>query len=252
MAKQKLTIKNVFVAVGGKEVVSGVSLVVKPGEVHVLMGSNGSGKSSLTLALAGHPAYVVRKGAAVMGGRNIFSLPPEDRVKKGLFLAFQHPVSVPGVPLTSFMRLANNALSGTKTPSLLFRKDFAGILGSLGMPKEFVDRDVNVGFSGGEQRRVEMATMLVIKPKIALLDEIDSGLDVDGLKTVARIVMRMRKEGTAFVLITHTTRLLKYILPTRIHVMDGGKIVKSGNKELLKIIEDKGFGAFAKTRRAKN
>ena len=246
MSKNALTIKNLSVAVERKTVVSNLSLDIKKGEVHVLMGSNGSGKSSLTLALAGHPRYSVINGRAAILGRNILKLYPEERAKAGLFLAFQHPISVPGVPMANFLRLANSAIKNQKIPLLVFRKELAGVFKNIGLAEDFVDRDVNSGFSGGEQRRGELASLLVLEPKVALLDEIDSGLDVDCLKATAKIIENLRKKGTAFLIITHTPRLLKYLVPTKIHVMQGGNIVLSGGNTLLKTIEEKGFKNISK------
>lgn len=229
-----------------KKVVDGVSVNLREGELHVLMGPNGSGKSSLTLALAGDPRYDVKKGQALLNGKNVLKLKPEDRTKEGLFLAFQHPVSLPGVSLVNFLRLANNSINNKRIPMLVWRKHLKDMLETAGLSESFVDRDVNVGFSGGEQRRVELATLVTLRPRVALLDEIDSGLDVDGLKYTAKIIESMRKQGTSFLLITHTTRLLKYVVPTKVYVLKAGKIINGGGRELLNKIDKEGFKNISK------
>ena len=240
-SKTIFSIQKLEVWTKDKRVVEDVSFNLKPGELHVLMGPNGSGKSSLTLALAGDPRYNVKKGKVFLSTKNILKLKPEDRAKEGLFLAFQHPVSLPGVSLVNFLRLANISINKERMPMLVWRKHLTGLLDKAGLSENFVDRDVNVGFSGGEQRRVELATLVTLRPRVALLDEIDSGLDVDVLKYTAKIIENMRRQGTAFILITHTTRLLKYLAPNKVYVLKAGKIISGGGNELLTKIDKEGF-----------
>lgn len=239
-----LTIKNLYVSVEGKEVVRGVSLTVQPGEVHAIMGPNGSGKSSLAMALMGHPNYKVKNqnSKVKVDGKDVLSLTPDQRSKAGLFLAFQYPVAVAGVTVEQFLR----EVAREKSESALdFRKRIFVQAKALGIKEELLKRSLNDGFSGGEKKRVEILQMAILKPKYAVLDETDSGLDIDALKSVASGVRRVVSEQkTGVIVITHYQRILRYLRPNFIHVMVAGKIVKSGGGELAVELEKKGYGAY--------
>lgn len=249
-----MEVKNLYASVGGKEILKGVNLKVGQGEVHSLMGPNGSGKSTLSLAIMGHPKYVIMKGDILLDGKSILGLTADERARKGLFLAFQQPVEVPGVSVSKFLlnalaaRKANGANGGTgaaagapKFPT--FVSDLRSALAESGLEEDFVKRQLNVGFSGGEKKRNEILQMRVLNPKIAVLDEIDSGLDVDALKTVARAVRAQARESGVLV-ITHYQRILKHLNPDFVHVMVGGRIVKSGGHALAAEIEENGYAGL--------
>ncbi len=218
----------------------GVSLSVKEGEIHAIMGPNGSGKSTLANAIMGNPKYTITKGKIIVDGQDIMRLTPDKRAKLGLFMSFQHPSEIPGVAMTGFLRAAYNSIHDN-----LSVKDFMNLLHEkaemLKMPKEFLSRYLNEGFSGGEKKRSEILQMAVLQPKYALLDETDSGLDIDALKTVAEGIKQAAGPGVGIVLITHYQRILKYITPDKVHVMMDGSIVKSGSKELAEELERKGY-----------
>lgn len=235
-----LKIKNLHVSVEGKKILQGVDLVVKPGEIQAIMGPNGSGKSTLAHVIAGHPKYRIEKGEVKIGQRNLLSLTPDQRANLGLFLAFQYPISVEGVTAEQLLRkVARNGLS-----ALAFRKILEEEAEKLGVKQELLRRSLNDGFSGGEKKRLEILQMAVLKPKYAILDETDSGLDIDALKSVANGIWHMAKSKTGIILITHYQRLLQFIKPDFVHVMIGGRIVKSGGKELVEELERSGYGAF--------
>ncbi len=236
----KLEIKDLHVAIDGKSILKGISLVVNPGEVHALMGPNGSGKSTLSYVLAGHPKYKVEKGDILVDGRSILAMSPAERAKLGLFLAFQHPTEVQGVGLSKFLftlaKLKNDKLS-----IIDFKKQLAANLSLLGVEKSFVEREVNVGFSGGEKKRAEVLQLLTVRPQLAVLDEMDSGLDVDSLQVLSRAVSALRGPDFSALVITHYQRLLNYLKPDFVHVLVDGKIVASGNAELALDVEKKGY-----------
>ncbi len=240
---QELTIKNLHVEIDGKEIVRGLSLSVPRGEVHAIMGPNGSGKSTLAKVLAGHPDYHVMKGEVLMDGENILELDPDERARKGLFLAFQYPSEIPGVTIANFLRAAVQArlpegeeLEATEYYAKLYEK-----MEQLGMDRSFTSRSVNEGFSGGEKKRTEILQLAMLEPTYAILDETDSGLDIDALKIVARGVNSLRGPKVGILLITHYQRLLNYIVPDHVHVMVAGRIVRSGGKELALELEERGY-----------
>ncbi len=244
-----LEVKNLHAAVDGKEILCGLNLSVKEGEVHAIMGPNGSGKSTLSKVLAGHPDYHVTSGSVDfevnLRMRSILEMPPEDRARNGIFLAYQYPVEIPGVANDAFLRASFNAVCKHQGAKEISEADFAVMLKEkckyLNMDEKFIDRDVNVAFSGGEKKRNEILQMAIIKPRLAFLDETDSGLDVDSLRIVSEGVNKLRKSDNAIVLVTHYQRILSYIVPDFVHVLYKGKIIKSGNKDLALEIEAKGY-----------
>ena len=244
-----LEIKNLHVTVEGKEILNGIDLAVAPGEVHAVMGPNGSGKSTLAYVMTGRTGYEVTGGGILYQGRDLLEMAPEDRAAEGLFLAFQYPVEIPGVPNTTFLKEAVNALRKHRGETPLDAMQFLKLLRqktqTLGMSDDMLKRAVNVGFSGGEKKRNEILQMAVLEPKLAVLDETDSGLDIDALKTVAEGVNALRTPERAMLVITHYQRLLNYIVPDHVHVLAKGRIVRSGGPELAQELEDKGYAQFA-------
>jgi Fe-S cluster assembly ATP-binding protein len=234
-----LEVRDLRVAVEGKEILKGVSLTVRPGEVHALMGRNGSGKSTLSAALMGHPRYKITSGSVRYLGQDLLELPVHERARKGVFLCFQYPQALPGVPVASFLRQSVKAVRGDvgKEWRPLVKKN----LEFLGIEQTFMTRYVNDGFSGGEKKRLEILQMLLLRPKLAILDETDSGLDIDALKVVAAGINQLRTPDRAQLLITHYQRILDYIAPDHVHVLMNGKIVKSGGPELAKELESRGY-----------
>jgi Fe-S cluster assembly ATP-binding protein len=241
-----LEIRNLEVNVGEKKILRGLNLTVNKGEVHAIMGPNGSGKSTLSHVLAGREGYEIIGGEVLFEGKNLLALAPEDRACEGLFLAFQYPVEIPGVNNAYFLKAALNAMLKYRGKPELDAMDFLTLIKSkmknLGMDSAFLDRGVNEGFSGGEKKRNEILQMLVLEPKLAILDETDSGLDIDALRIVADGVNALKRPDRAVVLVTHYQRLLDYVVPDFVHVLAGGQIVKSGGKELAKELEEKGYG----------
>ena len=243
-----LEIKDLHVAVEGKEILKGLSLEVRPGEVHAIMGPNGSGKSTLAYVLAGREGYEVTAGSVVLDGQDLLGQAPEERAAAGLFLAFQYPVEIPGVSNMYFLRHAVNALRRARGQEEIaagpFLKQVREKAAVVGVPEELLKRDVNRGFSGGEKKRNEILQMAMLEPRLAILDETDSGLDIDALKTVADGVNALRAKDRAFVVITHYQRLLDYIVPDRVHVLAGGQIRRSGGKELALELERTGYAGI--------
>jgi Fe-S cluster assembly ATP-binding protein len=235
------SVSGLQVEVEGKQVVRGVSLDIRPGEIHAIMGPNGSGKSSLSQALMGHPAYAVTDGAAQLDGANLLEMEPDERSRAGLFLAFQYPLAIPGVTVANFLRSALQSHRGKEADMSDFRKLFKGKMEELGINNEFATRYLNDGFSGGEKKRIEILQMSILDPKVAILDETDSGLDIDALKTVAEGINRFHDETKGVLLVTHYQRLLNYIKPDYVHVMMNGRFVKSGGPELALKLEDEGY-----------
>src|SRR5438270_2404089 len=239
--EQELIIRDLHVKVENREILKGLNLRVEPGKVHAIMGPNGSGKSTLAYTLMGHPNYEVTKGEVLVDGLNVLELPPNERAKVGLFLAFQYPHSIPGVTMANFLRTAVNSIKETPVPPREFRQQMNEHMSRLRMNNEFAARFVNEGFSGGEKKRAEILQMAMLQPKYAILDETDSGLDIDALKTVAHGVNSMRGPDIGILLITHYQRLLNYIIPDHVHVMVAGRIVRSGRKELALELEERGY-----------
>lgn len=242
-----LELKNLHVEVeeDGTEILKGVNLSIGKGEIHAIMGPNGSGKSTLAKVIAGHPEYEVTEGDILFNGESILELDPDERAHAGVFLAFQYPVEVPGVTNTTLLRESYNTIAASRGREELDPLEFDDYirekLDLVEMNPDFLERSVNAGFSGGEKKRNEIFQMAVLEPALALLDETDSGLDIDALKIVANGINQLHGEDDAVVLITHYQRLLNYIVPDYVHVMIGGKIVKSGNKELAYKLEEQGY-----------
>ncbi len=244
-----LEIKNLQVAVDGKEILKGIDLTIEPGEVSAIMGPNGSGKSTLAYVLTGREGYEVTGGQVLYKGRDLLAMIPEERAAEGVFLAFQYPVEIPGVPNTTFLKEALNALRRHRGEDELDAMQFVKMLRQkvkeLGIADDMLKRPVNVGFSGGEKKRNEILQMAVLEPSLAVLDETDSGLDIDALKTVANGVNALRAPERSMLIITHYQRLLSYIVPDRVHVLAHGRILRSGGKELALELEEKGYSEFA-------
>ena len=240
-----LKITGLHVSVGDKEILHGVDLTVNSDETHVLMGPNGTGKSTLGYAITGNPAYTVTEGDIVFGGESIVDMPVNERAKKGIFLSFQNPLEVPGVTLSSFIRSALEQKTKTRLRLWVFKKKLAETMKLLDMDESYSDRDLNVGFSGGEKKKAEILQMLMLEPKLAILDETDSGLDVDAVRTVSQGVKlyRERVHGSLLI-ITHSTRILEALTVDAAHVMENGVIVKNGGAELVDKINEKGFSAI--------
>ncbi|MEP6946677.1 MAG: Fe-S cluster assembly ATPase SufC [Acidobacteriota bacterium] len=240
-----LEVKDLHAGIDGKEILKGLNLQVKKGEVHAIMGPNGSGKSTLSKVLAGHPSYEVISGEVLFDGKNLLELEPDERAREGVFMAFQYPVEVPGVSNSQFLRLAYNQKAkhqGKEELDPLEFNDYLKLKAKVvEMSSEFFKRSVNEGFSGGEKKRNEILQMAVLEPKLAILDETDSGLDIDALRIVAEGVNTLRNSENAIILVTHYQRLLNYIQPDFVHVLAGGKIVKEGGKELAVELEAKGY-----------
>jgi Fe-S cluster assembly ATP-binding protein len=243
-----LEIKNLHATVDGKEILKGLDLHIRAGEVHALMGPNGSGKSTLSYVLAGREGYEVTAGSVTYKGKNLLDLDPEERAGEGIFLAFQYPVEIPGVASTTFLKHALNAVLRYRGQEELDAMEFVKMLrektAALGIADDMLKRPVNVGYSGGEKKRNEMLQMAVLEPTLAVLDETDSGLDIDALKVVADGVNSLRAPDRSMLVITHYQRLLDYIVPDHVHVLAGGRIVRSGGKELALELEEKGYAEF--------
>jgi len=240
-----LEVRDLSASVAGVAILKGVSLTVRAGEVHAIMGPNGSGKSTFAKALVGHPAYQVTSGAAVFGGANLLELPAEERARAWLFLGFQYPVEIPGVANAQFLRLAYNTVQAARGKDELDPLEFDDFVREkmklLDMDPAFLDRSVNEGFSGGEKKRNEILQMALLEPRLAFLDETDSGLDIDALRVVANGINRLITPDNAIVLVTHYQRMLNYVVPDYVHVMDGGRIIKTGRKDLALELEHRGY-----------
>jgi Fe-S cluster assembly ATP-binding protein len=237
----ELEIRGLTVEIEGKEILKGLDLSVAKGETHALMGPNGSGKSTLAYAIMGHPSYEITGGTVLMKGEDITEMRPDERAQLGLFLAMQYPTEIPGVSLTNFLRTAINATRDEDVPVRQFMQSLRSEMEQLEMNADFLSRNVNEGFSGGEKKRFEILQMAMLRPEIAVLDETDSGLDVDALKSVSEGVNRLSGPDLGVLIITHYTRILRYITPDHVHVMFEGRIVQSGGPELAEELEDKGY-----------
>lgn len=242
-AETYLKIEDLHVEVEGTEILKGVSLEIKGGEVHALMGPNGSGKSTLAYALAGHPRYEVTQGSVYLNGEDLLAMEPDERARAGLFLAFQYPAEISGVSLANFLRTAINARRGKGNEISLaeFGKKLREQMAKLEMDPGFANRYLNEGFSGGEKKRAEILQMALLEPSIAILDETDSGLDIDALRIVSEGVNSLRGPNLGVLCITHYQRILRYLVPDVVHVLVNGKIVESGGKELAELLEEKGY-----------
>jgi Fe-S cluster assembly ATP-binding protein len=240
-----LDINNLHVSCGEKAILKGINFSVKPGEVHAIMGPNGSGKSTLSKVVAGHQDYQVNKGELLLDGESLIDLSPEERAHKGVFLSFQYPVEIPGVTNVNFLKASVNAVQKARGQVPMDAIEFLSFVrakcNEVGMDEDFLYRSLNDGFSGGEKKRNEILQMLLLEPRLAILDETDSGLDIDALKTVAQGINSMRNPDRGIVLVTHYQRLLDYIEPDFIHVLADGKIIRSGDKSLALELETKGY-----------
>ncbi|HWI15588.1 MAG TPA: Fe-S cluster assembly ATPase SufC [Burkholderiales bacterium] len=244
-AKVLLEVRDLRANVAGVEILKGMNLTVKAGEIHAIMGPNGSGKSTFAKVLAGHPAYEVTGGEVLLEGRNLLDLEAEERARLGVFLGFQYPVEIPGVTNSAFLRLAYNTVQGARGKEELDPLEFDDLvrekMKGLEMDPAFLDRSVNEGFSGGEKKRNEILQMAMLEPLLSILDETDSGLDIDALRVVAGGVNRLQNPDSACVLVTHYQRLLNYIVPDYVHVMDDGRLIKTGGKSLALELEERGY-----------
>lgn len=240
-----LEVKNLHATINGKEILKGINLVIKTGEVHAIMGPNGSGKSTLSAVLVGNPMYEVTQGDVTFNGKDLLAMPPEDRAHEGLFLSFQYPVEIPGVSMTNFMRAAINEKRKYQGLEPMSAGDFIKLMKEkrkvVELDSKLSNRSVNEGFSGGEKKRNEIFQMAMLEPTLSILDETDSGLDVDALRVVAEGVNKLKRPDTSTIVITHYDRLLDLIKPDIVHVLFNGRIVKTGGPELAKEIEDKGY-----------
>lgn len=249
-----LEIRNLHASVAGKEILRGIDLTMEAGEVHAIMGPNGSGKSTLAQVLAGRDTYEVTEGEVLYDGKNLLELDPEERAREGLFMAFQYPVEIPGISNSYFLRAALNAIRKHRGLEELDPMDFLSLarekLKLLDMDPTFLNRAVNVGFSGGEKKRNEILQMALLEPRLCILDETDSGLDIDALRTVADGVNRLRSPERAFLVITHYQRLLDYIVPDVVHVMVDGRIQRTGGPELARELEERGYEGLLGTKLA--
>ncbi len=245
-----ITIKNLHAKVEGKEILKGVNLQVNAGEIHAIMGPNGSGKSTLANVLAGHEGYEVTAGEVIFEGKDLIDMPPEDRAREGLFLAFQYPVEIPGITNTVFLQTAINEIRKYRGLPELGAKEFLDLMREkskiLNIDSSLISRSVNVGFSGGEKKKNEIFQLLMIDPKLAILDETDSGLDIDALKIVAKGINVFHNDKNAVIVVTHYQRLLDYIVPDFVHVLYDGKIIKSGDKNLALQLEKEGYDQLIK------
>lgn len=241
-----IRIRNLHATAGEVEILKGIDLEIRVGEIHAIMGPNGSGKSTLSNVLVGKPGYEVTKGEIYFRGKNLTEMDPEIRAREGIFLAFQYPVEIPGVANNYFLRTAVNAIRAHRGEEELDAMDFLSILREkmklVEMPEDMMSRGVNEGFSGGEKKRNEILQMLLLEPAFCILDETDSGLDIDAMRTVANGINQMRSPDRAMLIITHYQRLLDYVVPDHVHVLSGGRIIRSGDKELSLELEAKGYG----------
>jgi Fe-S cluster assembly ATP-binding protein len=241
MAEPILVIRDLHANVEGKPILRGVDLEIPKGEVHAIMGPNGSGKSTLASVLMGHPSYEVTQGTITFKGEDVTELAPDERARLGMFLAFQYPTEIPGVPLSAFLRSAVNSVRGEEVPVREFMSQLREDLSLVGLDQSFGRRNLNEGFSGGEKKRAEILQLALLKPELAILDETDSGLDIDGVRIVAEAVNRLKSPDIGFCIITHYTRILNFTSPDVVHILLGGRVVKSGGRELADHLEEVGY-----------
>ncbi|AIS53504.1 iron-regulated ABC transporter ATPase subunit SufC [Thermoanaerobacter kivui] len=241
MRETLLEIKDLHVEVEDKHILKGLNLTIKKGEIHAIMGPNGGGKSTLCNSIMGNPKYRITEGQILFEGEDITNMKVNERAKKGIFLSFQYPEEIPGITVDNFIRTSVNIVTGQNISMLQFAKDMKNTLELLDMKSEYRNRYLNVGFSGGEKKKTEILQMAFLKPKLVMLDEIDSGLDIDALKIVAEAVKKLKTEDMSILIVTHYNRILDYLEPDVISVLMDGKIVKSGDKDLAKILEEKGY-----------
>ncbi|OGF97754.1 MAG: Fe-S cluster assembly ATPase SufC [Candidatus Glassbacteria bacterium RBG_16_58_8] len=242
-----LSCEDLHVEVEGQEIVKGLSLAVREGEKHAIMGPNGSGKSTFSNALMGHPSYRITNGKIILNGEEVTNLAPDERARRGIFLAFQYPVAIPGVSVANFLRAAVKAVRGKEVPVLQFRKELYEQFDLLGIDHSFATRYVNDGFSGGEKKRLEILQMALLNPRLAILDETDSGLDIDALRTVSEGINRVCGDKVGVIVVTHYQRLLNYVNPDRVHVLKDGRLVRSGGSELALELEAHGYELFGES-----
>jgi Fe-S cluster assembly ATP-binding protein len=252
--KEILRVEDLHVDVDGKSILKGVNLTINAGEVHALMGRNGSGKSTLSYALMGHPKYTVTKGKIYFQGTDITQMSVDERARLGLSLAFQYPVAIPGVSVSNFLRAAVKAKRGKDVPVKEFRAELKKVMGELGVPNEFLSRYINDGFSGGEKKRLEIMQLAMLKPSLSVLDETDSGLDIDALKTVSEGINRLvtPDSESGILLITHYQRILNYVKPEFVHIFEDGKIIKTGDSDLSLKLEEQGYDWVSNQAQASN
>jgi Fe-S cluster assembly ATP-binding protein len=242
--RELLNIKKLHVMTENREILKGLNLTVKPGEIHAIMGPNGAGKSTLMNAIMGHPKYNITDGKIFFKGENITELKTDERAKRGIFLSFQTPEEVPGITVEGMLKGARFASTGKPVRTLLFRKEMKEKLDLLEFDPSYAERYLNVGFSGGEKKKNEILQMMILNPKLAMLDEIDSGLDVDAVRIVSNCINQFRKEEKSFLIITHNSKMLEYIKPDYVHILFDGRIVKTGNASMAKEIIDNGFTVY--------
>ena len=239
-----LRVDNVRASIEEKEILKGINLTINKGEIHVVMGTNGAGKSTLANVIMGNPAYEVTEGSIVFDGENITEEAVNDRAKKGIFMSFQHPISVPGITVENFIRTAKNTITGENVRALAFKKELKTKMEELSFDTSYANRYVNEGFSGGERKKNEILQMSILNPKLAILDETDSGLDVDAVRIVSEGVNRFHNEENAVLIITHHNQILQKLNPNYVHILIDGRIVKTGGPELVREIEERGYDAY--------
>ena len=239
-----LRVDNVRASIEEKEILKGINLTINKGEIHVVMGTNGAGKSTLANVIMGNPAYEVTEGSIVFDGENITEEAVNDRAKKGIFMSFQHPISVPGITVENFIRTAKNTITGENVRALAFKKELKVKMEELSFDTSYANRYVNEGFSGGERKKNDILQMSILNPKLAILDETDSGLDVDAVRIVSEGVNRFHNEENAVLIITHHNQILQKLQPNFVHILIDGRIVKTGGPELVREIEEKGYDAY--------
>ena len=246
MSKELLRVDNVYASVDGKEILSGLSLTIREGETHVLMGPNGAGKSTLDNVIMGNPEYHIDSGRIYFEGEDITALKTDERARRGIFMSFQTPEEVPGVTLEDFLRVSRKALTGEPLKVFAFRKELRQTMAGLQMDESYAGRYLNVGFSGGEKKKAEIVQMLTLKPKFAMLDETDSGLDVDAVRIVSEGIRRFKNETNSLLIITHNAKILEELQVDQVHILSGGRIVESGGAELIEEIGREGFARLEK------